>query len=202
MAKNVNAWIKMEGNETAKRRFDQILREIEQKRSQYDYGDVRPICSVLFGENGPMRHDDERLGGAKWVFAPEAADGQLSICSGWDPAFGVGKEIFWRLRELDPEVSVWMTFQDQTPDFVGASVWGFAEGDIVRADWWEGTDEIEVIDFSEYEEMDEDEALGYLTTDDLYDMQHDSLTVARMCLQKKSTETSSWNIGAVTDEAQ
>jgi hypothetical protein len=185
MANHVNAVIHMQGNDTATRRFKQLLAEIERKRSQYDYGDVRPICSVLFGESGPMRHDDERLGGAKWVFAEEAADGQLSVCSGWDPAFGVGKEIFRRLRELDPEVSVWMTFQDEMPNFVGASVWGFADHNIVRADWWEVTDEIEVIDFSEYEQMDEDEAQGYITMEDVDDMQSDSLTVARMCLQKK-----------------
>ena len=59
MANYVNAWIYMQGNDAATKRFDQLLIEIEQRRLQYDYGDVRPICSVLFGENGPMRHDGE-----------------------------------------------------------------------------------------------------------------------------------------------
>lgn len=185
MANHVKAWVKMEGNAGASERFKQLLSEIEQKRLQYDYGDVRPICSILFGESGAMPHDDEMLGGAKWVFVEEAVDGQLSICSGWDPAFGVGREIFRRLREVDPEVSVWMTFEDESPNFVGAAVWGFSDGTIVRADSWEDTEDIECIDFSDYVEMDEDEAQGYMTMDDVYDMQCDCLTVARMWLQEK-----------------
>lgn len=179
MANHVSAWIYMESNEAATRLFDQILKEIEQRRSQYDYGDVRPICSVLFGENGPMRHDDERLGGAKWVFAEEASDGQLSICSGWDPAFGVGNEIFRRLREIDPEVSVWMTFQDEMPNCVGAAVWGVESGSIKRADQWCELEDVEVVSFDEAEDLDEEELAEITTWDDVHELMLECLEAAK-----------------------
>ena len=183
MANHVSAWIEMDGNEAAQKIFAQLMQQIEAKRREYDYGDVRPISSVLFGETEAMKHDDKRLGGAKWVFVDDADDQQLSICSGWDPAFGVGTEIFKRLLEVDPKVSVWMTFEDENPNFVGASVWALVDGNVVRADSWDDTSEFEITDFGEPENMDEDEdedeEREYKTWDDINEMRHICLTAAR-----------------------
>jgi|GEM_PF-3417647 len=179
IANHVNAWIEMDGNEAAQKIFAQLMQQIEAKRRQYDYGDVRPISSVLFGEAEAIHHDDKRLGGAKWVFVEDADDQQLSICSGWDPAFGVGAEIFKRLLAVDPKVSVWMTFEDENPNFVGASVWTLVDGNVVRNDSWEDTCDEEFVDQMELDDMDEDEAQECKTWDDKGEMISECLKAAR-----------------------
>lgn len=179
MANHVNAWIEMDGNEAATKKFEQLMQQIDAKRRLYDYGDDRPITSILFGEDEELQHDDKRLGGAKWVFVEEADRRQLTIRSGWDPAFGVGAEIFNRLMEVDPKVSVWMTFEDENPNFVGASVWASVKGKVVRNDSWEDTSDYEFVDLMELDDMDKDEAQEYKTWDDKGEMIIECLKVAR-----------------------
>jgi hypothetical protein len=179
MANLVSNFVQMEGSEEASRLFLKILADIDNAQGNLSDGGSCPICSVLFGVTEPMRHNDSRLGGAKWVDFEEIFDGQLSFNSGWNPAFGVAEEIYRRLQKVDQQVLVWMTFQDEVPNFIGAAAWGSEDGSIKRADHWCELDDVEIADADEVEDFSEEELAEITTWEDVDELLSECLEAAK-----------------------
>lgn len=179
MANNVNSWINVIGNEAVDSKFEEIVSNLDRIYKKYDHADTRTVSEGFFGSTDTFVHDDKRLGGAKWAYIEEAYSDQIAIVSGWDPAFGLGKVICEILSAVDSNVIVTMRFEDEVPNFVGASAWCLKGKTVARSDCWQATDKYEFIDFSVLSEMDEDEAEDYKSWDDVSEMQDQCLERAK-----------------------
>lgn len=179
MANHVNCWIEINGNDVARQQFSEFSARLESIRKKYDYGDTRAVNEGFFNIFELMKNDDDRLGGAKWAFLEEASPDQIAIVSGWDPALGLGLVVFQMLSDFDEDLIVTMKFQDQMPNFIGASLWGMKGGKIKRSDSWDVTDEFEFLDFDEYEDLSDEEVENYKSWDDAYDIQMTCLANAK-----------------------
>ena len=180
MANNVNSWINIIGNDAANAKFEELISNLDHIHKKYDYADTRTVSDGFFGSTEVFSHDDIRLGGAKWAYIEEAYSGQIAIVSGWDPAFGLGRVVCEILSTVDPDVIVTMRFEDEIPNFVGASAWSLNGKSVVRSDCWRATDMYEFIDFNDLLELDEEEAEDYRSWDDVGEMQDQCLEQAKL----------------------
>ena len=189
MANNVNSWINIIGNEAANAKFDELTSNLDLLNKKYDYADTRTVSEGFFGSTDTLAHDDKRLGGAKWAYIEEAYSGQIALVSGWDPAFGLGKVVCEILSEADTDVIVTMRFEDEMPNFVGASAWSLKGKTVLRSDCWQATDMYEFIDFNDLLELNEDEAEDYRSWDDVNEMQEECLERAKSNLAANKYES-------------
>jgi len=82
-----------------------------------------------------------------------------------------------------------MRFEDEMPNFVGASAWSLKGKTVLRSDCWQATDMYEFIDFNDLLELNEDEAEDYRSWDDVNEMQEECLERAKSNLAANKYES-------------
>lgn len=162
MANHVNAWIEVIGSAAAEAELNKVIADFSSELKNAGYGDTQLLSKLLF-DGSPLIANDPRLGGAKWAFIEEADSGRIQLICGWDPAFGIAEAVFKLIRSKDPDVLIEFLYEDEAPNFVGASIIGNVEGSIKRSDAWIDTSEWEVT-----QEHDEDDNPDAKTWEDVY----------------------------------
>jgi hypothetical protein len=151
MANHVNIWVEVSGNAAAEKEFEAIVGEFEEKATLAKYGDTQLLSRLLF-DGTPLSVHDPRLGGAKWAFVEEANGDRIQIVSGWMPAFGVAEAICARVTKFDPQALIMLIYEDEAPNFLGASIIGRVDGKVVRSDAWVDTAGWEISNGADEEE--------------------------------------------------
>ena len=182
----VRMWFTLSGNQAAKSEFAEIARELEDHRRNFEHGDTQVVAKVLFGGKELLFGDPVLGGNANWVFVDEADSTQISLTSGWRPAFGVGEEILKRIIVQDRNAMLHLNFADGAPNFSGGSVYALVNDKIFRTDAWEEYDPSEVLFESEYEKLTPEEAEGYITWDDVHEEMETCQMAAIELLRKRT----------------
>lgn len=164
MANHVTAWIEVIGSAAAEAELNKVIAYFNSELKNAEYGDTQLLSKLLF-EGSPLIVNDPRLGGAKWAFIEEADSGRIQLICGWDPAFGIAEAVFKLISKQDPDVLIEFLYEDEAPNFVGASIIGNVEGSMKRSDAWIDTSEWEVIPEYDYDEDDNPDAK---TWEDVY----------------------------------
>jgi hypothetical protein len=144
MANHVSVWVEVMGTTVAQDEFEKIVSKFDTEVRNAGYGDTQLLSKLLF-DGSPLVANDPRLGGAKWAFIEEADSSRIQLTCGWDPAFGIAEAIFKLVSECDPDALIELLYEDEAPNFVGASIIGNVEGSIKRSDAWIDTSEWEVM---------------------------------------------------------
>jgi hypothetical protein len=167
MANHVSVWIEVMGTTVAQDEFEKIVSIFDTEVSNVEYGDTQLLSKLMF-DGSPLVVNDPRLGGAKWAFIEEADGSRIQLTCGWDPAFGIAEVIFKLVSKCDPDALIEFLYEDEAPNFVGASIIGNVEGSMKRSDAWLDTSEWEV---TQEHDDNEDDNPDAKTWDDVYEAQ-------------------------------
>lgn len=118
MANNVNNIITVECNHEARAEMKRIAEAIN--NSEHENLEV---ADVLWDGDFVRQTDwtSENLG-AKWVICEEACEDHLILTSAWYKTDGVQDKLYEKLKRLDDNVLVKMSYEDECPDFIGCRI--------------------------------------------------------------------------------
>lgn len=157
MANYLKSMIEVHGNEDVIKKVDEMLEGIS-------YSDVTSFANAFYDEVG-MSEDGggvlntwsvEKLG-PKWTYLYDIqGDGAFSVESAWYPPTKFFVHLYNILVEIDPDVFIEVTYEDETYDPIGAVVIK-KDKDGTPCIWQEEDTEMEYPDEDDYWNEDEDE---------------------------------------------
>jgi len=172
MANNLKSMIEVHGNEEVLKKVDELLEGVE-------YSDVTSFANgfyndVEMGESGGVLNtwSVENLG-TKWTLLYDIqGDGAFSIESAWYPPIKFFIHLYNLLVEVDPEVFIEVTYEDETYSPIGAVVIK-KDKDGTPCIWQEEDDEMEdpTVDMDWDDEEYEDTQMEFM--DSVYERQHE-----------------------------
>jgi hypothetical protein len=122
MANFVTNRIRLIGNESIRQLAKEINRRINLESAKNNNAqDLSIVGKVLYGYDDEDASLSEEIE-AKWVHP----DGQMAeadplrLVSGWAPVKEIQEHILWHAFQLDPKVIVYMEYDDEAPNFIGA----------------------------------------------------------------------------------
>lgn len=122
MANFVTNRIRLIGNGAIKQLTQEINRRFTEdiKNNNYET-DTASVGRILFGYEGDKAYLSDEMS-AKWVHPDGPFDDwePLRLISGWRPVTEIQDHILWYASKLDPKVIVYMEYEDEMPNFVGA----------------------------------------------------------------------------------
>ena len=122
MANFVTNRIRLIGNDAIKQLTQEINRRFTDdiKKNNYET-DTPSVGRILFGYEGDKAHLSDEMS-AKWVHPDGPFDSwePLRLISGWRPITEIQDHILWYAAKLDSKVIVYMEYEDEMPNFVGA----------------------------------------------------------------------------------
>ncbi len=136
MANFVTNRISLIGNDAIKELSREINRRFnEDCRLNNNYSDTSQVGRLLFGLSGDAAYLSDKLD-AKWVHVDGGLDEDepLRLISGWRPVFEIQNQILECASKLDPQVIVYMEYDDEMPNFVGISYVVLEDGEIIEFD--------------------------------------------------------------------
>ena len=146
---------------------DSYWERIEKLRDAY----FKIICADV--ENTRADFIDKL--GAKWISFEDIdfddLELNLTITSAWSPAFGLFERIYDHVAEIDPEVSLLITWEDEGFNFIGAASYNKNGNDF---DEYEPTEED--LELLSYDNSEEDR------TDDFYELISDKMNDLTDCV--------------------
>ena len=99
--------------------------------------------------------------GAKWAYARDWDESGVSVYSAWSPVLEWAEMVAQKIAEVDPSVSLVLTYEDEFPNFVGVATFDKDGMDTDNCIEWDELLELIMDDNPELREMyDEDE--GYV----------------------------------------
>lgn len=176
MANNVSNHIKVYGNEDAKTKWSELLKDFNNykpvvAKTEYEDNSVYAIPEILFAD---ASHNQDKKWfndhtGAKWV-KPEYVDGEtLILTSAWSGVFPLIRHITKILGAIDSDVVVTHYYEDENPLFIGCSVGIMQDGDVFLAGDEEDVSDIRVVyskeELVEYEESPDDDVEAEVIVD-------------------------------------
>jgi len=172
MANNLKSMIEVHGNEEVLKKVDELLEGVE-------YSDITSFANgfyndVEMGESGGVLNtwSVENLG-TKWTLLYDIqGDGAFSIESAWYPPIKFFIHLYNLLVEVDPEVFIEVTYEDETYSPIGAVVIK-KDKDGTPCIWQEEDDEMEdpTVDMDWDDEEYEDTQMEFM--DSVYERQHE-----------------------------
>lgn len=122
MANFVTNRIRLIGNEAIQQLAQEINRRFseDQKKNNFQT-DTTSVGRILYGLEGDEAYLADEMN-AKWVHpdGPFAEWEPLRLISGWRPVTEIQDHILWYAAKLDPKVIVYMEYDDEMPNFIGA----------------------------------------------------------------------------------
>jgi hypothetical protein len=153
---NTNVYF-AELNEDGEKELQKILSRVREPRENSDqrcFGDI-----FVDGKDGsPSYEETETIAfmhdavGPKWCYFEDIEDNSFRTVSAWSwPQEGL-EWIFEKLSDVDPNFIAVVTYEDESPNFIGASVYT-AEG--LYDDYEESYEELVAIMLERFEELNE-----------------------------------------------
>jgi hypothetical protein len=122
MANFVTNRIRLIGNESIKQLAVEINKRFTEdcKKSGHQT-DTTSVGRILYGYEGDKAYLSDEMD-AKWVHLDGPMDDweALRLISGWRALTQIQDHILWYAAKLDPKVIVYMEYEDEMPNFVGA----------------------------------------------------------------------------------
>ena len=123
MANFVTNRITLIGNSAIKELAKEINRRFNaDSELSKNYSDTSQVGRLLYGLSGEEVYLSKALN-AKWVYPDLPLDEEepFRLISGWRPVFEIQSHILKYASTLDPNVIVYMEYDDESPNFVGIS---------------------------------------------------------------------------------
>lgn len=159
MANNVDSFIELRSaNEEATKYFRNFTNLMnEDQWSAYD---------LLYGSHEKTHSWMVETIGTKWLIVEDADENCITLQTAWDSPLIMFNDLHDALLELDKEVQLTITYQDEVPNFVG---WKAFDGDREDDELFSEDEYSEFIEgWRSYEELSEEDED---TADELYDVQ-------------------------------
>ncbi len=122
MANFVTNRIRLIGNESIKQLAVEINKRFTEDCKKNGYQtDTTSVGRILYGDEGDKAYLSDEMD-AKWVHLDGPMDDSepLRLISGWRPVTEIQDHILLYAAKLDPKVIVYMEYDDEMPNFVGA----------------------------------------------------------------------------------
>ena len=122
MANFVTNRIRLIGNESIKQLAVEINKRFTEDCKKNGYQtDTSSVGRILYGYEGGKAYLSDEMD-AKWAHLDGPMDDwePLRLISGWRALTQIQDHILWYAAKLDPKVIVYMEYEDEMPNFVGA----------------------------------------------------------------------------------
>ena len=122
MANFVTNRIRLIGNESIKQLAVEINKRFTEDCKKNGYQtDTSSVGRILYGYEGDKAYLSDEMD-AKWAHLDGPMDDwePLRLISGWRALTQIQDHILWYAAKLDPKVIVYMEYEDEMPNFVGA----------------------------------------------------------------------------------
>ena len=122
MANFVTNRIRLIGNESIKQLAVEINKRFTEDCKKNGYQtDTLSVGRILYGYEGDKAYLSDEMD-AKWAHLDGPMDDwePLRLISGWRALTQIQDHILWYAAKLDPKVIVYMEYEDEMPNFVGA----------------------------------------------------------------------------------
>jgi hypothetical protein len=172
MANNVNSYIELkESNEAAAKFFE----EFSKKMAEDQWDAYSMLFGVQIGEEEKTRGWMIDNVGAKWLIVNDTTEDTISTDTAWAPPIDMVDTLQQKLFELDKNVKMSITYEDEMPNFIGYKFYNGDDEDEEQVDSDEYKDILEGFkELDEFEEeLGEDED-SELDAWDLYNEQMES----------------------------
>jgi len=114
-------------NHEAEKKLKEILGRIREPEEGSYY---RWLSDIFVYEGSPFTYEDTNSRswcidniGAKWCYIEDIDEGYISGTSAWDAPEGALEYILLELSEVDDNIITTFTYEDEMPNFYGASVY-------------------------------------------------------------------------------
>jgi len=121
MANHVFSYLELrQGNDKAKAFFKEWVMAMQRGSEEGD-----PYIGIEFLYGDRPKDEDEHWGwftsnvGSKWLTVEDAYDEEISMTTAWDSPDALFEQLVEKLKVLDPNVQLTMTYDDEMPNFVG-----------------------------------------------------------------------------------
>jgi hypothetical protein len=189
MANFVKNHIRLIGNEAIENLAKEINRRLIKELEKNDYEiDITVIGKILYGYDGDNAKLSKEIR-AKWVH-PDGRIGDsdpLNLVSGWWPVKEIQDHILRCAAKVDPKVIVYMEYDDEMPNFVGARYVLLDNGKIQSFESEIDTSNLNVVSEDELEELieNEEDNQNTITWDDIWDLLHQQQSKALKEMQNQ-----------------
>jgi hypothetical protein len=140
MANHVSSYIELyEANDAARAHFKKFVDKLVENEED-------PIIAIQELTGVPFDENDETTSyrsymidhvGAKWLIVEDHGEEHLSTTTAWDSPDSMFETLCQQLKELDPEVKISMTYDDEMPNFVGVSTFNGKFDDEPNTEHWD-----------------------------------------------------------------
>ena len=180
MANDVRNFIRFIGNEKVSAcmyEIDKRLNDDADPNDTYKLGKVGRVLYGLKGDDAFLSY--EEIGG-KWIYYEYLDDEKLMFVTGWRAATVFQDYLLSRLVQLDPNVIVAMTYDDEGPNFIGVRYVLMDDSEIQVFENELDTSDFTVVGLGEVEETEKQHQLDgnyskVIAWDDLWDTQSELL---------------------------
>jgi hypothetical protein len=192
MANFVKNHIRLIGNEAIKQLAKEINRRLIEVLKKNDFEkDLTVVGKILYGYDDDKADLSKEMR-AKWVHP----DGQieewypLNLVSGWWPVKEIQDHILRCAAKVDPKVIVYMEYDDEMPNFVGARYILLDNGKIKSFESEIDTSNFNVVTEDELEELieneeDDEDNQNTITWDDIWGLLHQQQSKALEAMQSQ-----------------
>ena len=94
-----------------------------------EYADTSRVGRLFYGLEGQQAILGYEESGAKWIHDDQDYDG-IGFVGGWDPVRGFQDHLLKYASKLDPKLIVFMEYEDESPNYVGARYVTMKDGHI------------------------------------------------------------------------
>jgi hypothetical protein len=192
MANFVNNRIRLIGNKAIEQLSEEINRRFTKDYSENGcQSDNSIVGRVLYGYDDEEAYLQDEIE-AKWAHLDGPMDDwePLRLISGWKPLFEIQDHILWYAIKIDPKVIVYMEYDDEMPNFVGARYALFDDGQIQSFESEIDTSSFGVVSEDEVEKYTEENKKSndferIITWDDVWSLLHQQQSKAFEAMKKE-----------------
>ena len=122
MANHVSGYLSVQTiSEEGQKVWDKIISDLEAKKDESDY-EIH-LGHYIF-ENFDDDWDFNRMCdeiGAKWAYATDMDESGMAMYSAWSPCGEFVEDVAMKIGEVDSNVQIVLTYEDEMPNFVGVA---------------------------------------------------------------------------------
>lgn len=135
MANHVHNFVQLqEANEAASEYFKQFASYFEYDKT---FADTCEAIRMIYPEHKELTEEEMNSRefyvntvGAKWLTPDGCEDDSFTCTTAWSSADSLFERLAEKLKELDPNVKLYMTYEDEMPNFVGVATYNGTNDDL------------------------------------------------------------------------
>ena len=138
MANHVSGYLSIQTiSEEGQKVWDEIVSDLEAKKNTGEY-EIH-LGHYIF-EDFDNDWDFNRMCdeiGAKWAYATDMDESGMAMYSAWSPCGEFVEDVAMKIGEVDSDVAIVLTYEDEMPNFVGVATYnkdGLVEDNVLEHD--------------------------------------------------------------------